>query len=479
MPTFRTIALLCLFLFSSLDARMVDIAIIGGGPGGLAAALALERNCPVGTTIRVFERDNFEPKGASIAISKGGWKDLRNVVPELFATLEPRIRSTGVSITSITISGFDSTSPAESRFVRAMLRVVNGGSLVFQGLTAVANRLLRRRWNRPAIRMSHLWHDVRMALADAVSEKCGAGTICGGHSLVSLTELEGQGASSGFELTFEVAPSSGSGEPEAAGAVKVVEKVSCGAVLACDGVGSSVRRLAVKEPKASAVFTGEGRSVWRGVAPKINLGGKASFFKGGSSKGGSSKGGDATSSGVVFPAGAAEGASWAIIAPLAEGRSTDSASARLRATEALEAACNGSSAPPLLVSAIGGSERVVEHRLFYRNFGEGAAPYAAATAGLSFLGDAQHPVRPTGQGVALAWADAAALGKCCAEAAAAALTELPPGAAPAPFSADDMAGVLSAYEAMREPEVRKVAARVDAAADASPRFFIRRNLYWK
>ena len=456
MMTFRTIALLCLLLFSSLDALMVDIAIIGGGPGGLAAALALERSSPVGTTIRVFEKDEFEPLGASIGISKSGWKALRDVDPELFATLEPRIRSTGVPVTRAAIFGFDSTVPAWSRPARATIRVVNGVFLVLQGLTAVANRLLRRQWNRPA-RIIHQWYDVRMALADAVRERCGVGTVCGGHSLVGLKELKEGGASSGFELTFEVAASSGSGEPAAAelpGAVKVLEKVRCGAVVACDGVGSSVRRL------AGEVFAGDGRSVWRGVAPEIDLGGTVTFFQG---EGDVTDGvrvralDAATSSGGLAPAGVAGGAAWLIIAPPATGRSSGSASARLRATEALEAACNGSSAPPLLVSAIGGSTRVVEYPFFDRNSGEGAAPYAAATAGLSFLGDAQDPVRPTGKGVALAWADAAALGNCCAEAVAAALTELPPGAAPAPFSAEDLAGVLSAYEARREPEVRKVA----------------------
>ena len=56
----------------------VDCAIVGGGPAGLSTAIALTKASPA-SSIAVFERDNFQPKGASISISKAGWISLKEL----------------------------------------------------------------------------------------------------------------------------------------------------------------------------------------------------------------------------------------------------------------------------------------------------------------------------------------------------------------------------------------------------------------
>ena len=54
----------------------VDCAIIGGGPAGLATAIAISKSSP-SSSIAIFEKDSFQPKGASIQISKAGWASLK------------------------------------------------------------------------------------------------------------------------------------------------------------------------------------------------------------------------------------------------------------------------------------------------------------------------------------------------------------------------------------------------------------------
>ena len=63
---------------NSAVVEALDVAIIGGGPSGLATALALMRGAPTACrNLAVFEADTFTPKGASIVVSKPGWRALR------------------------------------------------------------------------------------------------------------------------------------------------------------------------------------------------------------------------------------------------------------------------------------------------------------------------------------------------------------------------------------------------------------------
>ena len=81
----------------TLTTRTLDVAVIGGGPCGLATALALSKApCLKNANIAVFEADEWKPKGASIQISKAGWSALQSLDTEA-AT---RIRATGAPVKS-------------------------------------------------------------------------------------------------------------------------------------------------------------------------------------------------------------------------------------------------------------------------------------------------------------------------------------------------------------------------------------------
>ena len=62
----------------AVDARDVcDVAIVGAGPGGLDAALALQRR---GYDVRVFERrEAFRPAGVAVFIWPHGLEHLKRI----------------------------------------------------------------------------------------------------------------------------------------------------------------------------------------------------------------------------------------------------------------------------------------------------------------------------------------------------------------------------------------------------------------
>jgi salicylate hydroxylase len=94
----------------AVDARDVcDVAIVGAGPGGLAAALALQRR---GYDVRVFERrEAFRPAGVAVFIWPHGLQHLKRIDPETCA----RVIAAGATIDTIAVERLDpgATEPEE------------------------------------------------------------------------------------------------------------------------------------------------------------------------------------------------------------------------------------------------------------------------------------------------------------------------------------------------------------------------------
>eukprot|EP00775_Hariotina_reticulata_P007829 gene7829-8026_t len=60
----------------------VDVAIAGGGPAGLAAAVALHKADP-SLSIRVFEKTNMNARGAAVMVGVNGLLALNAIDPQL------------------------------------------------------------------------------------------------------------------------------------------------------------------------------------------------------------------------------------------------------------------------------------------------------------------------------------------------------------------------------------------------------------
>ena len=355
-PSFRLAAPVASATPGQNTPRSVEVAIIGGGPCGLATALALSKSRSLqGATVEVFESDAFRPKGASILISKAGWAALNAIDPDTAR----RIRTTGAPVTRVSVRalGGANLTPAPVR--------------VFMTIVGAFFALLRRVGIQRGLLRVHLWHEVREVLRQR-AEASGA-VLSPSKTLVEMTE-----GADAMRLRFDDG-----------------DEVAAKVVLACDGVSSACRRLLPSEP--DDLLLDEGKSAWRGQAVGLDSGREATFYKD-----------DTGRSGLVFPAGAGQGSSWTFIASLVAGRSQSPEEARARLTAALPDELDAT-----LRQAIDASPFLIESKLQTRDFSK---PWASAAPRVAFLGDAAHPLRPTGEGTALALEDAWTVGSLAAAA---------------------------------------------------------------
>ena len=218
----------------------------------------------------------------------------------------------------------------------------------------------------------YLWHAVREVLRGRVEEQ-GVAQLRSSKTLVEMTEEE-----ECVRLRFDDG-----------------DEVTARVVLACDGARSACRRLLPSEP--DDLLIDEGKSVWRGLAAGLDADGVSTTFKD-----------DAGRTGLVMPAGVGQGSSWTVICDAVAGHSSSSEEARARLAAALPEKLDAT-----LRQAIDASPFLIESKLQTRDFSK---PWASATPRVAFLGDAAHPLRPTGEGTALALEDAWTVGSLAAAA---------------------------------------------------------------
>ena len=353
-----------------------------------------------------------------MVIAPQGWAALRCID----STVSKRLRRMAAPIESISILPMEEGGlPAAPGFARVPLRVAGAYN---RGLRVVG-------LPRVALVRATRWHDVRTALATRVQEVCGEDTLRLDCRLTSMAEATD---GDGFTLNFE------------SGAA-VRRTVEARVVLACDGTRSSIRELAPRGARGEQVLIDEGKSVWRGIAPGVDLKGACTFLR-------DMKRAPNGALAITFPAAGEEGgASWTVTAPKVEGyaRTSDEARNRLRAVLPPLAKDASPDAPlAKLWRCIDASPVIIENRLKVRSFGEHSSPFCSALNGVAFLGDAAHPVRPTGEGITLAFQDAWQLG---------AIVKASPDLLPD-------ADMLRCYEAASLPRVRHVSEKVRSVANA-------------
>ena len=437
LPATTIYMLLSGHLVMTSCTRCVDIAIVGGGPCGLATAVALKSARP-SLHVAVYERDSYplEPKGASIQISRAGWSAIEAIDPQAAATIRHEMGAPLLGVCVKTLDGQRSLMPWPVKII--------GGAVTH------LLRLTRRLGMQRGLSRIFLWHDVRQVLADRVSEVCGSECMHFAHTLVSHQSSHG---TTDAKLEFEVG-----GE---------VVSVHAKLVLACDGVSSAVRALSTSPATAAhreQLLCDEGKSVWRGIAPSVDCHGVATFYRG-----------EAGRSALLFPAGRSKGSAWTIITTSIDGRASTSDEARRRLREAVsqeavsQEAVSQEAVSQEAVSqeamageavsqeamagelwrAVEASPVIVENKLRVRDYTQ---PWESGDARVAYLGDAAHPLRPTGEGTALAFEDAWVLGSL----------------ARAAISDGDFLtpATLRRYEDMRLARVAAISEAVRAAANA-------------
>ena len=367
------------------DDNVCDVAIVGAGPGGLAAALALQRQ---GLDVRVFEqREEFRPAGVAIFIWPHGLNALKSFDPE---TTE-RVVEAGAVIDNIAIEQLQPGGTEAEELVRID---VAGWS---------------RRMNLPP-QIGITWARLTNALRAGLRPD----TVRLAHRLACIYDGDGP-SSGGVTLTFEPPRNGGDAPPP-------VRARMC--VVGADGRNSRVRELtfgvddddAASSSPASSSAAAPEANVYYALSPNPPPGanGAGSFNElrfslcDGSGislldvgrgnldiDGGDSPGGDAPGGQLMF-------GTTRFSEP---ARTFDTPERRLAHLESLF-----ENTTPLLKAAIASTSpaAVVQTRLYER---DGASRWSKGR--VTLLGDAAHCMYPSlGLGISTAFQDAVELANC-------------------------------------------------------------------
>ena len=218
------------------DENVCDVAIVGAGPGGLAAALALQR---AGLDVRVFEqREEIRPAGVAIFIWPHGLNALKSFDP---VSCE-RVIEAGAVIDNIAI---EQLQPGNTEAEELVKIDVAGWS---------------RRMDLPP-QIGITWARLTNALRAGLKPN----TVRLAHRLQDLIDEDGEDGSSqdGVTLTFE--PPRGGGE-----APPPVRARIC--VVGADGRNSRVRELAFgADEKATVNTSASANASADPAAPEANV----------------------------------------------------------------------------------------------------------------------------------------------------------------------------------------------------------------
>lgn len=378
----------------------VDCVIIGAGPSGLVTSIAISKASP-SSSIAIFEKDAFEPKGSTIAISRTGYKSLK----QLHAPLEAKLKDVAYTLDFSKVR-FNAPwtfnreeeeqkqlASKEQFIVKRVMKKLTK-KIVKKLLSLVSGTLL-------VVRLI-LWHDVRMILKDEAERLYGEnvhsikGTalahLNSNHILTNVLDktgdnnnIENKEQKQRFELTFR---NTHTGK---------TQKVFCKYLFACDGAKSAVRSILPKEPD---ILLSENKSVWRGTTPNIPSN-SSTVWQCPANEDTNGR------SVAVFPAArkGGLGTAWSVISDIEDGKAGSMEEARERVLKVIETMNSVDPHPDydVLKQYIDDSSIIVENKLHVRDFDK---PWESAYDGLIYIGDAAHPVRPTGEGIALALEDA-------------------------------------------------------------------------
>ena len=336
--------------------QCVDCAIVGAGPAGLSASIAISKSAP-SASIAVYERDSFQPKGASVSIFPTGWISLEELDPVLVT----RMKKTGTPVTDVEIKQW------------------KGGDNANADAEAVGEGTEEKEEEPTVFAYAHLWHDIRMVLATRakeiypVSNSNGNDIFHLNSSLVDIKPLELNDETNHHGARFEITVNENGQE----------NIMQAKFLIACDGTMSKVRSLLPNEPD---ILIDEKKSVWRGCVPTLSTKGKATMY--------ADK--ETERSALIWPAGKNAGSSWTVISKVQDGKAETVEQARSRLLSVIEDM--DEDFKQLVVD----SPMVIENKLHVRDYDK---PWKSSYDGLIYVGDSAHPVRPTGQGTALAFED--------------------------------------------------------------------------
>ncbi|KAG0578038.1 hypothetical protein M758_5G193000 [Ceratodon purpureus] len=201
-------------------AMEVDIAIVGGGLGGLALALGLQER---GIRAHVFEKAPKVRKrnGTSISLHMNGLRALEGIKPGLIT----RLMTKGAQVTKI--SGIHRTHGEPERVTRRSIA--------------------------PGSTCAIPWKSAHETLADAILNQS---LLHWRHAFVNYNVIEG-----GVEARFEVLPEEESVDPSPLHTQMVRAKLLVGV----DGIKSQVRKIMVgDEPRDLFAIT------WNAVVPTVS-----------------------------------------------------------------------------------------------------------------------------------------------------------------------------------------------------------------